>query len=47
MENNLTKRMDHMEANTNKAFKVVFEMLDSIQESTPTLKPKRKRIGLK
>ncbi len=47
MENTLTKRMDNIEANTNKVFKVIFETLDSIQESTPTLKPKRKRIGLK
>jgi hypothetical protein len=47
MENNLTKRMDNIESTTNKAFKVIFEKLDSIQESTPILKPKRKKIGLK
>ncbi len=35
MEENLNKRMDRLESGTNKIFKVVFEKLDALEESTP------------
>lgn len=47
MENSLSERVTKLEQGTNKLFKVVFERLDSVEESTPTLKPNRKKIGLK
>lgn len=47
MENSLSKRVSKLEQGTNKLFKVVFERLDSIEEAAPTLKPNRKKIGLK
>ncbi len=46
MENSLSERVTKLEQGTNKLFKVVFERLDSVEES-PTLKPNRKKIGLK
>ncbi len=46
MEENLSKRIDKLEAGTNKLFRVVFERMDSLEESTPSLRPNRKKIGL-
>ena len=47
MENSLSERVTKLELGTNKLFKVVFERLDSVEESSPSLKPNRKKIGLK
>lgn len=47
MENSLSERVSKLELGTNKLFKVVFERLDAVEESTPYLKPGRKKIGLK
>jgi hypothetical protein len=47
MENSLSERVTKLELGTNKLFKVVFERLDSVEEATPSLKPNRKKIGLK
>ena len=47
MENSLSERVTKLEQGTNKLFKVVFERLDSVKEATPSLKPNRKKIGLK
>lgn len=47
MENNLNERMDKLELNSTKLFKVVFTKLDSLEEQiTPKLPPNRKKIGL-
>jgi hypothetical protein len=47
MDNSLTEKVSRLEQGTNKLFKVVFERLDSLEETTPSLKPSRKKIGLK
>lgn len=48
MENSSDKRIDQLEKNTNKLFKIVFERMDSLEEVvTPKIPQKRKRIGLK
>lgn len=47
MEENLSKRIDKLESGTNKVFKIVFERLDNLEDETPTLKPNRRKIGLK
>lgn len=47
MENALTEKVNKLEQGTNKLFKIVFERLDSVEESTPGLNPQRKKIGLK
>jgi hypothetical protein len=47
MENSLNQRMDKLEQGTSKLFKIVFERLDSVEDAAPTLKPNRKKIGLK
>lgn len=47
MENSLSERVSKLELGTTKLFKVVFERLDAVEESTPPLKPSRKKIGLK
>lgn len=48
LERNLTDRMDKLETNTNKIFKIVFERLDEHEEMvTPKLLPNRKKIGFK
>lgn len=46
MDDSLSKRMDRLETGTNKLFKIVFERMDAIEDSTPTIKPDRKKIGL-
>ncbi len=47
MEQSNLKKIDQLETGTNKLFKSVFERLDSLEESTPRIKPDRKKIGLK
>lgn len=47
MENSLAEKVTRLEQGTNKLFKVVFERLDSLEEVAPSLKPDRKKIGLK
>lgn len=47
MENTLEVKLNKLQDGTNKLFKVVFERLDSIEETTPFMKPNRKKIGLK
>lgn len=47
MENALTEKVNKLDQSTNKLFKIVFERLDAVEESTPALNPNRKKIGLK
>jgi len=48
LEKKLTNRMDTLDINTNKMFKIVFERLDDIDEIiTPKLTENRRKIGLK
>jgi len=48
LEKELRDKMDQLERDTSKLFKVVFERLDVYEEMlTPRLVPNRKRIGLK
>lgn len=48
MENSLSERVSELEQGTNKLFKIVFERLDAIEQGPiPSLKPGRKKIGLK
>jgi hypothetical protein len=46
LEEKITIKMERLESNVNKVFKVVFQRLDDLDEATPTFKPDRKRIGL-
>ena len=48
LESTTDKRLGILEKNTTKLFKVVFERLDTIEETiAPRLSPARKKIGLK
>lgn len=48
LKNATDKRLDLLEKNTTKLFRVVFERLDTIEETiTPRLSLARKKIGLK
>lgn len=47
MESGLTEKMDKLERNTNHLFKIVFERLDSLEDTLPEHPKDRKRIGLK
>jgi hypothetical protein len=47
MESGLAEKMDKLERNTNHLFKIVFERLDSLEETLPEHPRDRKRIGLK
>lgn len=48
MEASLNERMDKLEKSSTKLFKIVFERLDSIEETmAPRLHSNRKKIGLK
>ena len=48
LEKELSERMSKLEEGTNKLFKVVFERLDSIEDTqTPTFPSKRRKIGLR
>jgi hypothetical protein len=47
MEKSLNEKVNQLEHGTNQLFKTVFERMDSIEEMvTPTLTPKRKKIGI-
>lgn len=47
MEKELVNRMDQMEENTDKIFRIVFERLDELETGLPSLSLKRRKIGLK
>lgn len=47
LEQELRKEISDLKHGTSGLFKVVFERLDAIEDSTPTLKPNRKKIGIK
>ena len=47
LERELVKRMDNLESNTNKMFKIVFERLDSFEKTVPAISKNRRKIGLK
>jgi hypothetical protein len=48
LEKELRDKVDKLEANTNKMFKIVFERLDDHEESvTPRLPNNRRKIGIK
>ena len=48
MDQDIHQRVDKLEQNTSKLFKVVFEKMDSYEEmATPRLPSRRKKIGLK
>lgn len=45
MEGSLNEKISKLEKGTNQLFKVVFERLDSFEDSVPYLSPSRKKIG--
>ncbi|MEI8347467.1 MAG: hypothetical protein WCG27_08365 [Pseudomonadota bacterium] len=46
-KDDLSTKVDSLEKDTNKVFKVVFERLDSLEERiTPFIPSERKKIGL-
>lgn len=47
MESTLAHKVDRLEKNTNRIFKVVFERLDDLEGDLPVLPKDRKKIGLK
>lgn len=48
MESSLNNRVDKLEADTTKIFKIVFEKLDFIENQiNPKISPNRKKIGIK
>lgn len=47
MEKGLVERMDKMEQDTDKVFKIVFERLDELETGLPALSPQRRKIRLK
>ncbi len=48
LDKKMVTELDELKNNTNKMFQIVFERLDSIEETmAPRLNPKRKKIGLK
>lgn len=47
LEKELGDKINNLEKNTNRMFKVVFERLDDLDETRPSLGEKRKRISLK
>jgi hypothetical protein len=47
LEKNLVNRMDRLENDTTKVFKVVFEKLDELDDQLPTHLEKRIKIGVK
>lgn len=46
MDNSLNEKVNKLDQETNQLFRIVFERLDTIEKSTPILKPNRKKIGL-
>ncbi len=47
MEEKLTKKIENLESGTNKLFRIVFERLDGIEDSSQPFKTNRNKIGLK
>ena len=47
MDNNTNQRLNKFEEGTNKLFKIVFDRLNTLENQTPNLSSKRKKIGLK
>ena len=47
LEKNLVRQMDELKSDTNKIFKIVFERLDDLEETRPSLPNPRKKIGIK
>lgn len=47
LEQELRNEISNLKKGTSGIFKVIFERLDSLEEATPTLKPNRKKIGLR
>lgn len=48
MENSLTRRVDSLEDDVQKLFKVIFQKLDTLEgQISPRLSPTRKKIGLR
>lgn len=48
LEASVNERVDKLETNTNKLFKIVFERMDTLEDYIiPKLPPNRKKIGLK
>ncbi len=47
LERELVERIDNLESNTNKMFKIVFERLDNFEETVPAISKDRRKIGLK
>lgn len=43
----LEDKVSSIEENTNKVFKIVFERLDDLEETRPSLENKRRKISLK
>jgi len=47
MEEELGRKINNLKDNTDKLFRIVFERLDTIEQTVPCHDPKRKRIGLR
>lgn len=47
LEQELKNEITDLKKGTSGMFKIVFERLDSLEQSTPALRPTRKKIGLK
>lgn len=47
LEQELRKEIKDLKRGTSNMFKIVFERLDSIEDTTPALTPNRKKIGIK
>ena len=47
LEKDLVRQMDELKSDTNKIFKIVFERLDDLEETRPSLPNPRKKIGIK
>ena len=47
LESELSDRVENLEQNTEKMFKIVFERLDDLDEGLPSHPQKRSKIGIK
>ena len=47
LEKNMISRVDSLEESINKIFKIVFERLDDLESTTPSLPSQRKKISLR
>jgi hypothetical protein len=41
------RKVNRLEKDVTHVFKVIFERLENLENATPTLRPNRKKIGLK